>query len=81
MANIQVKNIIVEAYDRAEQEYEFWEKELDDNGYDADNAIAAAQYYGQMCALATVQYVEHDDDSLLNRLTNRKFRLYKGEYE
>ncbi len=73
--------MIIEAYDRAEQEYEFWEKELDDNGYDTDNAIAAAQYVGQMNALAAVLYIEHDDETLLNRLMSKKIRLYKEEYE
>lgn len=76
----QPKNII-DAYDHAESEYQFWENELKNYGYDADNAIAAAQFYGEMAALATIQYTDYDDRSLLDRLENTRIRLYKEDYE
>ena len=72
---------IEDAYDHAEQEYQFWEHELLEYGYDSDNAIAAAQYYGEMAALATIAYVEFDDRSMLDRLDQMRIRLYREDYE
>lgn len=77
--NKQIKNV-KDAYDRAEQEYQFWENQMKEFGYNSDNAIAAAQFYGQMAALATVQYVNYDDQSLLDRYNEIRPRLYEEDY-
>lgn len=75
----QMKNV-QDAFDRAEEEYKFWEKQMLEYGYNRDNAIAAAQYYGQMAALATIQYVNYDDNSLLDRYNDIRPRLYEEDY-
>lgn len=72
---------IIEAYDHAESEYLFWEKMMTQYGWNADNAIAAAQYYGQMNAIATWAFVSNDDRRLLDRLEDFRPRLYKEDYE
>lgn len=72
---------IHDAYDYAENEYNFWERELTNYGYNVDNAIAAAQYYGQMAALATWAYIEHEDKTLLERYEEIRPRLYKEDFE
>lgn len=70
-----------EAFHKARVEYEFWQKELDDNGYDVDNAIAAAQYYGRMVAIASIEESLFENGPCKKKLEDMKVRLYKEDYE
>lgn len=41
-----------ELFVNALKEFNFWNEQLELYGYNEDNAVAAAQYYGQLCAYA-----------------------------
>lgn len=69
-----------ELFHNARMEFEFWEKELSDNGYDVENAIAAAQYYGQMTAIANVEKQLFENGPCQAKLELIKPKLYKDEY-
>lgn len=75
---------IEDAFRIAKDEYDFWTGELEQNGYDVDNAIAAAQYYGQMVGIAAVEKEIYDPDiSPLSEIirTMEKPKLYREDYE
>lgn len=70
-----------EAFETAKDEYDFWTGELEQNGYDADNAIAAAQYYGQMVGIAKAEEEIISPSPLKDHVDGIKPRLYKEDYE
>lgn len=70
-----------EAFETAKNEYDFWIGELEQNGYDADNAIAAAQYYGQMIGIAKAEEELLSPSPLKDYIDSIKPRLYKEDYE
>lgn len=81
--DIQIANIqaLESAFDYAEDELHWWTEELEFHGYDANVAVIAAQYWGQLCALASAQYVVNGDAGLLARLNSIDVKLYKNDYE
>lgn len=70
-----------EEFKKAEAEYDFWTSELDMTGYDTDNAIAAAQYYGKMCAFAEMEAKLMENFKIKHYMDGFKPRLYKEDYE
>lgn len=81
MESLKTVKTYKDVFDHAESEYEFWENQMRNYGWDEDNAIAAGQFYGQMQAIAALAYIQHDDMSLLNRLNERRIRLYREDYD
>lgn len=70
-----------EEFKKAEGEYNFWTSELEMTGYDTDNAIAAAQYYGRMCAIAEMESKIAADFKIKRYMDEFKPKLYKEDYE
>lgn len=42
-------------FERAKESYMFWTGILTREGFNVDNAILAAQYYGQMCEIVNIE--------------------------
>lgn len=70
-----------EEFKKAEDEYNFWTSELEITGYDTDNAIAAAQYYGKMLAYAEMENKIAENFKVWHYMNGFKPRLYKEDYE
>lgn len=84
----KVKNAIMTVEDlftEAKSDYEFWRDEIEKHGFTEDNAIAAAQKYGMMCAYATVNEELLGDLGLREVLNHMydygKTKLYRTEFE
>ncbi len=78
------KNIttIIDMFIEANNEYKFWKNNMQKNGWNANDAIAAAQYYGQMCAFARVGLEIFDSDTLAKYLDSKEadIKLFEDEY-
>lgn len=72
---------IEDAFETAKNEYDFWTGEMDQFGYDIDNAIAAAQYYGQMVGIAKAMEELVSPSPLKDYVNSMSPRLYKEDYE
>ena len=70
-----------EAFKTAKDEYDFWTGEMDQFGYDVDNAISAAQYYGQMVGIAIAEESVFSPSPLMEYVNDMSPRLYKEDYE
>lgn len=72
---------IQEAYEYVKHECMFWTGQMDEYGYRPNDAVAAAQYYGQMCAFARIQMDLLGNDELLKDMEGFMPKLYKSDYE
>lgn len=73
---------VEDLYAKAKVEYDFWhDRIMHGDTYITGNAILAAQYYGQLRALADVNYRLLGDEGLKNLLKGVNPKLYRTDYE
>lgn len=72
---------VEELFEKAKTEYEYWVGEMEKYGFNSNDSIVAAQYYGQMCAFAEVNRILLGDDVLRNTIQSMTVKLYKGDYK
>lgn len=64
-------------FERAKDSYMFWTGILTREGFDVDNAILAAQYYGQMCEIVNTERELLGEYRLAKELDKIVFELYE----
>lgn len=67
-------------FTEAKHEYNFY-AELYRKSNNPDDLIAAAQYYGKMCALASMRETVLKNADLMNEIQGGDFKLYPREYD
>lgn len=61
---------LIERFMFVRQEFDFWESELNRYGYNHDDTIALAEYYGQMIAIAGIAKELYDYSGLCDMVAN-----------
>lgn len=68
-----------EMYEKAEREFDYWESLLKYE-YTEDNALAAAQYYGKMNAIADISYELFGDEILREHFAKKDVKLFRSDF-
>lgn len=69
--------ILDKEFKRAKDSYMFWTGVLTCEGFNVDNAILAAQYYGQMCEIVNIERELLGEHWFANELDKVAFNLYE----
>lgn len=70
-------------FDKAEEEYKFWVGQLELRGYNPDDAVVAAQYFGMMNGIALVERELLGGQELTKRASKvqENAKLFRIDYE
>ena len=70
-------------FNKAETEYNFWTGQLEQHGYNPDDAVVAAQYFGMMNGIALVERELLGGQELTKRAgkIQENAKLFRSDYE